>query len=75
MSTNIYRALRELLPDPALLVATVSANYTTETLVTFPGGAQQRVRGSGYTVGSKVFIRAGVIEGQAPSLTVETIDV
>ena len=75
MSTNVYRALRELLPEPPLLVATVAASYTNETLVTFPGGAQQRVRGSGFSVGSKVFIRNGVIEGQAPSLTVETVDV
>lgn len=77
MSTNLYRALRELLPEPALQVATVISVSlgTGESLVEWPGGSQQRVRGTGVPTGGRVFVRNGVIEGQAPALTLETIEV
>ena len=75
MTTNIYRQLRELLPEPALSVATVMAQHADGTVtVGYPGGSQQRVRGSG-TPGEKVFVRAGQIEGPAPSLISVTIEV
>ena len=75
MSLNLYRQLRELLPEPALTVATVAATHTDGTVtVTHPGGAQQRVRGEG-TVGQNVFVRAGQVEGQAPNLDSVTIEV
>ena len=75
MSLNLYRQLRELLPEPALTVAAVAATHTDGTVtVTYPGGAQQRVRGEG-TVGQNVFVRAGQVEGQAPNLDSVTIEV
>ena len=75
MSLNLYRQLRELLPEPALTVATVAATHTDGTVtVTYPGGAQQRVRGDS-TVGQNVFVRAGQVEGQAPDLDSVTIEV
>lgn len=75
MSLNLYRQLRELLPEPALTVATVATAHTDGTCtVTYPGGSQQRVRGDG-TPGGKVFVRAGQIEGTAPSLASVTIEV
>lgn len=75
MSLNLYRQLRELLPEPALTVATVASTHTDGTVtVTYPGGAQQRVRGTA-TVGQNVFVRAGQIEGAAPALTTITIEV
>lgn len=75
MSLNLYRQLRELLPEPALTVATVATVHTDGTCtVTYPGGSQQRVRGTGAVAG-KVFVRAGQIEGEAPSLTAVTIEV
>lgn len=75
MQTNLYRALRDLLPEPALLVATVTAINADDTLtVTFPGGGTQRVRGDA-AVTDRVFVRAGVVEGPAPALTFLTIDV
>lgn len=75
MSINLYRQLRELLPEPALTVATVATTHTDGTVtVTYPGGAQQRVRGTG-TAGAAVFVRAGQVEGTAPNLTTVTIDV
>lgn len=75
MSLNLYRQLRELLPEPALTVATVAATHTDGSVtVTYPGGAQQRVRGTA-TVGQNVFVRAGQVEGQAPDLASITIEV
>lgn len=76
-TTNLYRALTELLPDAPLQVATVAAISTTagSSTVTWPGGAQQTVRGTSVAVGSLAFIRAGVIEGSAPALTLELIEV
>lgn len=76
-TTNLYRALREILPEPPLLVATVvSTNTGTGTsLVEFPGGSQQTIRGTAVGVGDKAFVRNGVIENEAPDLTEVTIEV
>jgi len=77
LTTNLYRALRELIPDAPLQVATVSSvDYATGTsTITWPGGAQQTVRGTGVAIDSRAFVRDGVIEGAAPNLTTETIEV
>ena len=73
--TNAYRALRELLPEPPLLVATVATiNADGTRTVTFPGGGTQRVRGTA-AASSQVFVRNGLIETQAPALTAITIEV
>jgi hypothetical protein len=75
--TNLYRVLRELLPEPALMVATVAAVNTSQgtSTVSFPGGGLQRVRGTSVAAGSLAFVRDGVIEGAAPALTLEMIEV
>ena len=77
MTTNLFLALTELLPDPPLLVATVTAVQVSEgtSTVQYPGGNQQRVRGTGAAVASQVFVRNGIIEGAAPALTPLTIEV
>ena len=77
MSTNLYRALRELLPEAPLQVATVFAVHLAEgdSTVTWPGGSTQRVRGTDVPAGDKVFVRNGVIEGAAPALTLEVIEI
>ncbi len=77
MSTNLYRALLELLPAQPLQVATVAAVNTANgtSTVTWPGGDVQTVRGTSVGVGDKAFVRGGVIEGAAPDLTLETIEV
>jgi len=76
-TTNLYRALQELIPDAPLQVATVSSvdfgNGTSA--ITWPGGTQQTVRGTSVAIGSRAFVRDGVIEGAAPNLTSETIEV
>lgn len=75
--TNLFRALRDLLPDAPLQVATVSAVHssTGDSTITWPGGDQQRVRGTSVAAGSNAFVRNGVIEGAAPDLPLETIEV
>lgn len=77
MSTNLYRALRELLPEAPLQVATVFAVHLAEgdSTVTWPGGSTQRVRGADVAAGGRVFVRNGVIEGAAPALTLEVIEI
>lgn len=77
MSTNLYRALRELLPEAPLQVATVYAVHTAtgDSTVTWPGGSTQRVRGTDVAAGGLAFVRNGVIEGPAPALTLEVIEV
>jgi len=76
-TTNLYRALRELIPDAPLQVATITAVdlSTGSSTVTWPGGTVQTVRGSSVAIGSRAFVRDGVIEGAAPNLTTETIEV
>lgn len=75
--SNLYRALLDLLPDAPLQVATVSAINTGQgtSTVTWPGGSVQTVRGTAVAVGLKAFVRDGVIEGAAPDLTLEVIEV
>ena len=75
--TNLYRALRELLPEAPLLVASVISVQTSEgtSTVEYPGGNQQRVRGTGAAVSSQVFVRNGIVENAAPALTALTIEV
>jgi hypothetical protein len=75
MQTNLYRALIDLLPQPTLQVAAVTATHTDGTVtVEYPGGSTQRVRGEA-AVGQKVFVRAEAVEGVAPSLPVVDIEV
>lgn len=76
-TNNLYRALMELIPDAPLQVATVVSRNTTigTSIVAWPGGEQQTVRGATVAAGGTAFVRNGVIEGVAPSLTFETIEV
>ena len=69
MSSNPYKRLRALLPEPAVEYGVVQSADTAGAVVELPDGALVRVRGEA-TVGEAVFIRAGGIEGPAPVLTV-----
>lgn len=77
MTTNLYRALRDLLPEAPLQVAVVAVVNTSEgtSTVTWPGGSTQRVRGTSVAVGVPAFVRNGVIEGAAPELDYVEIEV
>jgi hypothetical protein len=72
---NPFKELLGLLPGSPLLVGRVVAVATGLVTVQYPGGGQQIARGAGYPINAQVFVRNGVVEGLAPSLTAVTIEV
>lgn len=71
---NPYKALRALLPDAPLLAGTVTAYSSGVATVTLPGGGTVNARGEA-TVGQRVFVRDGAIDGPAPELVQLVIEV
>ena len=71
---NLYRQFLDLLPQRPLQVGTVTAVTNGVCTVTLPGGGIDTARGSA-SVGQRVFIRDGAIEGLAPELPLVQIDV
>ena len=72
--SNVFAQFKKLLPNPSLEVGTVTAISGGTASITLPGGGKINARGSA-TVGSQVYVRNGVIEGPAPSLSVLDITV
>lgn len=70
--SNLYRKFLALIPDAPLLVGTVVA--TAPLRVELPDGTQVPARGE-VTLGERVFVRDGAIEGPAPTLPVEIIEI
>ena len=68
MSSNPYSRFLALLPPKPLMVGTVGAVDGSVATVTLDGGGQLQARGQ-VTVGDRVFVRDGLIEGEAPNLT------
>lgn len=71
---NLYKAFLDLIPDPALQVGVVQSVADNIATLEMPGGGLLKARGDAQ-VGQTVFVRGGVIEGQAPSLPIELIEV
>lgn len=71
---NLYAVFKKLIPNAPLLVGTVVEAYTGGATVTLQGGGLLRVRGAA-TVGQRVFVRDGVIEGEAPDLPLFQIEI
>ena len=71
---NPYKRLIGLLPKIPLQVGDVTDVTGGIATVELPGGGLLTARGAA-TVGQRVFVRDGVIEGLAPSLTFATADV
>lgn len=71
---NLFKKFRDLIPEPPLLVGDVVAYADGVATIEEPGGGLSNARGDA-TVGDRVFFRNGVIEGPAPSLPVELIEV
>lgn len=72
--TNLYRQFAKLFaPDP-LLVGEVLATDAMSVTVELPDGSLIKARGTA-SVGDKVFIRAGAIEGPAPDVAVVEIEI
>jgi hypothetical protein len=65
---NLYREFMDLMPARSLEVGDVSAVGAGMVTVTLPGGGVLQARGDA-TLGQRVFVRDGVVEGLAPSLT------
>lgn len=71
---NPYKLLKSILPDPPLLVGNVLSVSNGTAIVELPGNVQVQARGEAQ-IGDRVFIRDNVIEGPAPNLTLEIIEV
>lgn len=72
--SNIYRQFLDLLPARPLQVGSVTSATGSSCTVQLPGGGLLQARGQA-SVGQSVFVRDGVIEGLAPSLSVEIIEI
>lgn len=75
MSFNPYKRLLGLLPQRPLQVGDIVAVDNGVCDIELPGGGTVKGRGTGYAVGTRVFVRDGLIEGEAPSLTLVEIDI
>ena len=71
---NLYKVFRDLIPEPALQVGTVLSVSGGVASLELPGGGVLKARGDA-TTGQRVFVRGGVIEGAAPDLPVELIEI
>lgn len=73
-TTNLWKRLKQLLPEAQLLVGVVTATTAYGAMVELPDGAVIIVRGEAAT-GQHVFVRDGLIEGVAPNLATVLIEV
>lgn len=65
---NIYREFLDLIPGGVLDVGDVVAVGTGVVTVLLPGGGTLQARGQA-TVGQRVFVMDGVVQGPAPALS------
>jgi hypothetical protein len=71
--SNLFAQFKRLLPAEPLQIGTVIAVDGDVATVELPGGGRVQARGAA-TVAQTVFVRAGAIEGEAPTLPVELVD-
>lgn len=71
---NIYEQFRRLIPEPPLQAGTVVGVGAGVVTVELPDGGLIRARGDAL-VGQRVFVRDDVIEGVAPDLMLEIIEI
>lgn len=71
---NLYQQFRALLPDAPLQAGTVIEVAAGVVTVQLPGGGRLKARGSAEP-GQNVFVRDGQVEGIAPSLALEVIEI
>ena len=74
MSQNPYARLIALLPKRPMLVGEVVDFNNGVAVIQIPGGGLDTARGTA-TLGQRVYFRDGQIEGPAPTLPVELIEV
>lgn len=73
-SPNPFVALQRQLAGPPLQVGDVVSGSDGAFVVELPGGGRINARGSA-AVGQRVWVRAGLIEGTAPTLPIVSIEV
>lgn len=71
---NLYEQFRQLIPEPPLQAGTVIEIGSGVVTVALPGGGLIKARGNA-AVGQKVFVRDDAVEGIAPSLRLEIIEI
>jgi hypothetical protein len=71
---NLYEQFRQLIPDPPLQAGTVIETGPGVVTVQLPGGGRIKARGTA-GVGQNVFVRDDIVEGIAPALTLELIEI
>ena len=72
---NLWRQFQALLPDIPLLIGTVLSVHGDATVtVGLLDGGLLRVKGSA-AIGDQVFVRDGLIEGPAPVLEQQRIEI
>ena len=72
--SNIFKAFQALLPARPLQVGTVLSVSGEICAVELPGGGRLQARGQASS-GQRVFVRDGVVEGAAPDLPIELIEI
>ena len=71
---NLYEQFRRLVPNPPLQAGTVVEVGSGVVTVALPGGGLIKARGNA-TAGQKVFVRDDAVEGNAPNLLLEIIEI
>ncbi len=71
---NLLAQFRSLLPGAPLQVGNVLSIDGGVSVIELPDGSTISARGQA-TIGQRVFVRDSVIEGTAPTLLVEVIDI
>lgn len=70
---NLYAEFRRLVPTSPLQVGTVTAYAAGVATVQLPGGSTLQARGQA-TIGQTIYVRDSLIEGPAPQLPIEPIE-
>lgn len=74
MASNLFKAFKAVFPDAPLQVGEVIAVDGEMATVELPGGGVLQARGIA-TVGMQVWVRDGVIEGEASTLPLVEIEI
>ena len=69
---NLYQQFKAVFPDAPLFVGTVQSVSGGVATVELPDGGILRARGSA-AIGAQVWVRDGVLEGDAPALPVAVV--
>ena len=69
---NLYQQFKAVFPDAPLFVGTVQSVSGGVATVLLPDGGILRARGAA-AIGAQVWVRDGVLEGEAPALPVAVV--